>query len=44
MDSAARVDESAFVVRLCARGDIVTLLERALMLVFASVADVGRSV
>ena len=39
MDSAARVDESAFVVRLCARGDIVTLLEGAITFLFASIAN-----
>ena len=40
MDSAARVDENAFVIRQCARDDIVTLLERAFMLALASVAYV----
>ena len=38
MDVAATVDENAFVVCLCARGDVVALLERTIAFLFASIA------
>ena len=44
MDAAAAVDEDAPVVGLCARGDVVAFLERAVVLALASVADVGGPV
>ena len=39
MDAATAIDENAFVVCLCARGDIVTLLEGAITFLFASIAN-----
>jgi hypothetical protein len=44
MDASTAIDENAFVVCLCARGDIVTFSEGAIAFLFASITYKRRTI